>query len=166
DRYIRESVDILSKLADIPILSSNILNLLITLLQPDIEKYKNSSQQYLLINNESMGVCSQILNSLNYLLYAFSRIANSCLLDNNNQQQSHFQTRLTLVHQFVQLIIYIIHIRFDLIHCSSKQLQNEFINVQTRSFECVNNLSQWLSQMLVLHNSNQDNRRLIQELIT
>ncbi|CAF1953376.1 unnamed protein product [Rotaria magnacalcarata] len=176
DRYIRESVDILSKLADIPILSSNILNLLITLLQPDIEKYKSiqkliqtspdSSQQYLLINNESMGVCSQILNSLNYLLYAFSRIANSCLLDNNNQQQSHFQTRLTLVHQFVQLIIYIIHIRFDLIHCSSKQLQNEFINVQTRSFECVNNLSQWLSQMLVLHNSNQDNRRLIQELIT
>ncbi|CAF3451307.1 unnamed protein product [Rotaria socialis] len=175
DRYIRESVDILSKLADIPILSSNILNLLVTLLQPDIEKYKSmqkliqtspdSSQQYLLINDESMRVCSQVLNSLNYLLYTFSRIANSCLLDNNNQQQSHFQTRLTLVHQFVQLIIYIIHIRFDLIHCSSKQLQNEFINVQTRAFECVNNLSQWLSQMLVLHNSNQDNRRLIQELI-
>ncbi|CAF4625603.1 unnamed protein product, partial [Rotaria sp. Silwood2] len=140
DRYVRESVDILSKLADIPNLSSSILQLLISLLQPDIEKYKsiqkliqispNSSQQYLVINNDSIGVCSQVLNSLSYLLYAFSRIANSCLLDdNNNQQQNHFQTSLTLVHHFVEFIIFIIHARFDLIHCSSKQLSTEFINV-------------------------------------
>ncbi|CAF2571220.1 unnamed protein product [Rotaria sp. Silwood2] len=147
DRYVRESVDILSKLADIPNLSSSILQLLISLLQPDIEKYKsiqkliqispNSSQQYLVINNDSIGVCSQVLNSLSYLLYAFSRIANSCLLDdNNNQQQNHFQTSLTLVHH------------------------------QTRSFECITNLSQWFNQMLILYNSNQDNRRMLQELIT
>ncbi|CAF5175564.1 unnamed protein product, partial [Rotaria sp. Silwood1] len=81
----------------------------INLLQPDIEKYKsiqkliqispNSSQQYLVINNESIGVCSQVLNSLSYLLYAFSRIANSCLLDTTNIQQNHFQTSLTLVHE-------------------------------------------------------------------
>ncbi|CAF1378603.1 unnamed protein product [Rotaria sordida] len=180
DRYIRESVDILSKLTDIPNLSSSILHLLINLLQPDIEKYKsvqkfiqtspNSSQQYLVINNESISACSQVLNSLSYLLYAFSRIANSCLLNdnnnNNNQQQNHFQTSLTLVHQFVQFIIYIIHVRFDLIHCSLKQLHNEFINVQTRSFECVTNFSQWFNQMLILYNSNQDNHRMLQELIT
>ena len=31
--------------------------------------------------------------------------------------------------RFVQLIIYIIHVRFDLIGCSSKQLHDEFISV-------------------------------------
>jgi len=43
---------------------------------------------------------------------------------------------------------------------------NLVIFSQTRSFDCVTNLSQWLGQMLVLYNSNQDNRRMIQELIT
>jgi hypothetical protein len=37
---------------------------------------------------------------------------------------------------------------------------------QTRAFECVTNLTPWLCQMLVLYNSNQDNRRMIEELIT
>ncbi|CAF4427877.1 unnamed protein product, partial [Adineta steineri] len=41
DRYRRECIDVLSKLADIPNLSSNILHSLISLLQPDIEKYKS-----------------------------------------------------------------------------------------------------------------------------
>ena len=33
------------------------------------------SRQYLLLNNESIHVCSQVLNNLSNLLYAFSRIA-------------------------------------------------------------------------------------------
>jgi hypothetical protein len=57
------------------------------------------TRQHLLLNDESIRACSQVLNGLSNLLYAFSRIANTCLLDNNNQQQNHFQTRLTLVHQ-------------------------------------------------------------------
>jgi len=57
------------------------------------------SRQHLLINNETMHVCNQVLNGLSNLFYAFSRIANTCLLDENNQQQNHFHTRLTLVHQ-------------------------------------------------------------------
>jgi hypothetical protein len=57
------------------------------------------SRQHLSFNDESIRVCSQVLNGLSNLLYAFSRIANTCLLDNNNQQQNYFQTRLTLVHQ-------------------------------------------------------------------
>ncbi|CAF1422636.1 unnamed protein product [Adineta ricciae] len=177
DRYIRECVDLLSKLTDLPTLPSNILHLLISLLQPDIEKYKtiqklvqtsstDPPRQQFHLTNESIHACREILTSLNHLLHAFSRIANTCLLDNNNQQQSFVQTRVTLVHQFIQLMIYIIHVRFDLIECSSKELHEEFIKVQTRSFECVTNTTQWLSQMLILHSSNQDNRRMIQELIT
>jgi hypothetical protein len=57
------------------------------------------SRQQFVLNNESTHVCSQVLNNLGNLLHAFSRIANTCLLDNNNQQQVHFQTRLSLVHQ-------------------------------------------------------------------
>ncbi|UJR28072.1 hypothetical protein I4U23_009328 [Adineta vaga] len=178
DRYIRECIDLLSKLTDIPTFSSSILHLLINLLQPDIEKYKSiqklvqslpndPSRQQFILTNESTHVCHQILHSLIHLLHTFSRIANICLLDNtNNQQSNFFQTRLTLVHQFVQLIIYIVHVRYDLIECSSKQLHEEFIKVQTRSFECITNTTQWFSQMLILYNSNQDNHRLIQELIT
>ncbi|CAF0783628.1 unnamed protein product [Adineta steineri] len=178
DRYRRECIDVLSKLADIPNLSSHILHSLISLLQPDIEKYKSiqkliqtspndSSRQQFILNNDSLHACSQILNSFSNLLHAFSSIASTCLLDDdNNQQQNYFQTRLTLAHQFIQLITYIIHARFDLVECSSKKIHNELIHAQTRSFECVTNLIPWLSQMLVLYNSNQDNRRMIQELIT
>ncbi|CAF3969085.1 unnamed protein product [Adineta steineri] len=178
DRYRRECIDVLSKLADIPNLSSNILHSLISLLQPDIEKYKSiqkliqtspndPSRQQFILNNDSIHACSQILNSFSNLLHAFSSIASTCLLDDdNNQQQNYFQTRLTLVHQFIQLITYIIHARFDLVECSSKKIHNELIHAQTRSFECVTNLIPWLSQMLILYNSNQDNRRMIQELIT
>ncbi|CAF0787699.1 unnamed protein product [Adineta steineri] len=178
DRYRRECIDVLSKLADIPNLSSHILHSLISLLQPDIEKYKSiqkliqtspndPSRQQFILNNDSIHACSQILNSFSNLLHAFSSIASTCLLDDdNNQQQNYFQTRLTLVHQFIQLITYIIHARFDLVECSSKKIHNELIHAQTRSFECVTNLIPWLSQMLVLYNSNQDNRRMIQELIT
>ncbi|CAF3832724.1 unnamed protein product [Adineta steineri] len=178
DRYRRECIDVLSKLADIPNLSSHILHSLISLLQPDIEKYKSiqkliqtspndPSRQQFILNNDSIHACSQILNSFSNLLHAFSSIANTCLLDDdNNQQQNYFQTRLTLVHQFIQLITYIIHARFDLVECSSKKIHNELIHAQTRSFECVTNLISWLSQMLILYNSNQDNRRMIQELIT
>lgn len=99
-----------------------------SLLQPDIEKYKSiqkliqvspngnskqtnsifllskcfysdPSRQHLVLNNESLQICSQVLNNLSHLFYTFSRIANTCLIDDNNQQQNHFQTRLTLVHQ-------------------------------------------------------------------
>ena len=41
-----------------------------------------------------------------------------------------------------------------------------FFFSQARCFDCVTNLTQWLSQMLILYNSNQENRRMIQELIT
>src|SRR4051812_3947865 len=79
----------------------------INLLQPEMEKYKtiqkliqssptgnftilrkpshsffyvsDSSRQHLLLNNESISGCNQVLNSLSNLLYAFARIANTCL---------------------------------------------------------------------------------------
>lgn len=61
--------------------------------------FLDPSRQQLLLNNESIPGCSQVLNSLSNVLYAFARIANTCLLDDNNHQQAFFQTRLTLVHQ-------------------------------------------------------------------
>ena len=98
----------------------------IDLLQPDMDKYRSiqkllqvsphgniektsllsrntlqldPTRQLLSLNTESIQVCHQLLSSLSHLLYGFSRLATTCLLDDNHHQQSQFQTRLTLVHQ-------------------------------------------------------------------
>lgn len=176
DRYLRECVDLLSKLADIPLFSASILHSLIYLLQPEIDKYKNL-QKYLqtsltdptsrssTLPNDLIESCHQFLNSLNNLLYTFSHLANACLLNEHNQQENFFQTNLTLVNQFVHLIIYIIHTRLDLVEYSTKKIHDQIIQVQTRAFECVTNLIPWLSQMLVVYNEHNENRRLVQDVV-
>ena len=101
----------------------------ITLLQPDIDQFKNiqrfitvspqgkfdvdgkeisrrstiiadPNRGLLSLTNESLPACQQVLQGLSNLLYGFSDLSNICLLDDHNQQASFFQSRLTLVHQY------------------------------------------------------------------
>jgi hypothetical protein len=56
-------------------------------------------QQRLVLNQDSLPLCRQLLQGLSNLFYAFSRLASVCLSHGDNQQTAHFQTRVTLVHQ-------------------------------------------------------------------
>ena len=82
------------------------------------------------------------------------------------------------------MIGFIVPLRIDFLDCSSKEVQLELLSVyvealifdliflhrfdfsQTKAFECVTNLTPWLSQMFVLHHNNVEFRRMLHETIT
>ncbi|CAF0832468.1 unnamed protein product, partial [Didymodactylos carnosus] len=88
----------------------------------------------------------------------------------DEQFQQHFNDALTLVHQFVQMIVYAKNIRFDLFDYLPQMsiIHDDIILVSAQSINCLRWYSRWLKE---LHSSNgrynnQEHRKIAKDLLT